>query len=291
MKTKLLMLIALIFTGTFVSATNYEKHTETIRKTLKFSSQSDRNLLILKNVQGFVKVEGYSGAEVQIEAEKTISAKSQSKLEQCIEEFELIFEEAGDRIFVYLKSPFILVKKYYYNIDYDIHNDNQDYQYKVNFTVKVPHKTSLKVSTINEGGVEITEVRGNTIEAANINGDLALKNIAGTTKASTINGNVTATYRENPSSASSFKTINGNITATFLENLSAEISMKTLNGEYYTNFTDVKRTAAKIEKNTGTSGKSTVYKVDKSTGISIGDGKVAMDFETLNGDIYLKKAE
>ncbi len=281
----------LIFTGTVATAINSEEITETIRKTLKFSGESDRNLLILKNIQGFVKVEGYNGNEVQIEAEKTISAKSQSKLEKGKEEFEIVFEEAGDHVFIYLKAPFIKVKKYDDKIEYDIHQDNQDYQYKVNFIVKVPYKTSLKVSTINEGDVEVTEVKGNNIEAANINGDLELKNIAGTTKASTINGDVNATYVENPSNASSFKTINGNITATFLENLSAEISMKTLNGEYYTNFTDVKRSAAKIEKNAEKSGKSTVYKVDKSTGISIGDGKVAMDFETLNGDIYLKKAE
>ena len=281
----------ILFITLYVEAVGLEKHTETIRKTLKFSGQSDRNLLILKNVQGFVKVEGYSGAEVQIEAEKTIHANNQNKLEQGLNEFKLMFEEAGDRIFVYLDAPFIQVKKYEDNVEYNIHHDNEDYQFKVNFTVKVPYRTSLKVATINEGDIEVREVRGNTMHVSNINGHLALENIEGMTKASTINGNITATYRENPSGASHYKTINGNITATFPDNLSADISMKTMNGEYYTNFPEVKHIASKMEKNEDKSGNRTVYKVDKSTGIRIGNGDVALDFQTLNGDIYIKESE
>ncbi len=269
----------------------YEKHTETIRKTLKFSGQSDRNVFILKNVQGFVKVEGYNGTEVQIEAEKSIHAKSQAKLEQALNEFKLLFEEAGDRIFVYLEAPFIKLKKTEDDVEYNIQHDAKDYQYKVNFTVKVPFNTSLKISTINEGSVEVASVHGKMLEASNINGDLALDNIEGITKASTINGNIKATYHASPPEASDYSTINGNITTIFPENLSADISMKTMNGEYYTNFTDVKRAATKVEKGSGKSGKGTVYKIDKSTGIRIGNGGIALDFQTINGNIYIKKAE
>lgn len=284
-------MFTLLFFNLYVEASGLEKHTETIRKTLKFTGQSNRNLLILKNVQGFVKVEGYNGTEVQIEAEKTIRANNQTKLDTGLNEFKLVFEEAGDRIFVYLEAPFIQVKKQDDNVEYNIHHDDKDYQYKVDFTVKVPYQTSLKVSTINEGDIEVKEVRGNTMNVSNINGHLAMENIEGATIANTINGNITANYVKSPSEASNYKTINGNITVTFPDNLSADISMKTMNGEYYTNFPNVSRIASKIEKNEDHSGNRTVYKVDKSTGIRIGNGDVALNFQTLNGDIYIKESE
>ncbi len=287
---KYLLLLSLIgFLSICQAAKDPEKRTEKISKTLKFSSQTGNNLLILKNVNGSVSIEGYDGQEIIIEAEKTIQAKNTSNLHKGWNELNLVFQEESNRIYIYLDAPFIKVKKETDNLEYQIHNDNEAYWYQVNYVVKVPAQISLNVSTINQGDVDIENVEGEQINASNINGSVTLNGIKGNAQASTINGELKVDFVVVPTRDSKFNTINGDIDVSFPKSLSADISMKTMNGEFYTDFPEVTLQAGKVEKNKSDSGRGTEFRIDKKTGIRIGNGGISLDFNTLNGNIYIRK--
>ncbi len=58
-----------------------QEHTEVIKKELQFSKISSNSLLTINNVNGNISVEGYSGKKILLEVKKTISGKTQTKLE------------------------------------------------------------------------------------------------------------------------------------------------------------------------------------------------------------------
>jgi DUF4097 and DUF4098 domain-containing protein YvlB len=122
-----------------------------------------------------------------------------------------------------------------------------------------------------------------------VNGAISISNAKGNTHAHTVNGNVEVSYRTNPTGQSSYYTINGEIKAIYQTNLSADLQFKSMNGEFFTDFPNAEILPAVAVKNQETRGGATVYKLDKITSVRIGTGGSNLKFETLNGDIYIKK--
>ena len=56
------------------------RESETIRRTLEFSSVGGTKTLELDNIQGSIRVTGYNGSNVEIVAEKRIRAESDERL-------------------------------------------------------------------------------------------------------------------------------------------------------------------------------------------------------------------
>src|SRR6185295_20051591 len=63
--------------------------TEKIIRELIFEKKALNNTLMVLNINGDVKVEGYEGDKVMIEVEKTIKGKTQARLEQGKLEIDL----------------------------------------------------------------------------------------------------------------------------------------------------------------------------------------------------------
>jgi len=169
-------------------------------------------------------------------------------------------------------------------------NDHRRIEYRCNlaFTVKVPFNTNLRVSTINNGDVTVKDVTG-SLHVSNINGGIEIINAKGTTHANTINGDLTVNYLSNPPEASTFYTLNGKLTATFQPNFSADLEFKTMNGAYYTDFPDVEVLPSKVSITQNKKGDGTIYRINKNSDVRIGAGGKLFKFETLNGNIYIKK--
>jgi DUF4097 and DUF4098 domain-containing protein YvlB len=123
----------------------------------------------------------------------------------------------------------------------------------------------------------------------NVNGAIAVTGAKGTTRAHTVNGGVSVSYIGLPQGASSYYTINGEIKVTYPENLSADLQFKSMNGEFFTDFPTVEILPAKITKNQESKNGATIYKLNKITEVRIGSGGNSLKFETLNGNIYIKK--
>ncbi|HEY4061313.1 MAG TPA: hypothetical protein VGM30_05410 [Puia sp.] len=249
-------------------------------------SKSPGSVLCIYNFSGFIKVEGYSGDKVLLEIDKTISADDTADLEVGKKEVRLEFEQREDSIIGYIADPWDMRPRKRYNRwneDRDIH-----YRFNLEFTIKVPFSMNLVVSTINRGAITVKDVAGN-MRVNNVNGPVTVTQAKGVIMANTVNGAVNVSYVSNPPAASSYRTVNGNITVSYQPGLSADLQFKSMNGSYYTDFPQVEILPPMILRNTEKGDNGVVYKISARTAVRVGAGGLTHHFETLNGNIYIKK--
>jgi len=260
---------------------------EQIVKEYTLKQNAASSTLAIYNLNGDIKVEGYSGDKVVLEVDKTISGKTTEILEQGKAEFKVMFEQNEDSVIVYILEPHDTRP----NRNWRGYNDKRriEYRYNLDFKVKVPYSMNLHVSTVNGGDVSVADV-GGTLHSYNVNGKITLKNAKGSTEVRTINGNVEANYTAIPPGQSTYKTLNGDIKISYPASLSADCEFKTFQGEFYTDFENIESLPVKVVKNQEQKGdKTTVYKLNTETSIRIGNGGKLFRFETFNGNIYIKK--
>jgi hypothetical protein len=232
-------------------------------------------------------VEGYSGNKVVLDMDKTITADDDKNLEIGKKEFKLAFGQDNDSIIAYISSPNDSRPRRHWQFNDD--RNDVEYNYNVDFTVKVPAGMNLHISTINDGIITVNNVSGN-LHVNNVNEQIEIKNARGTTYAHTVNGNVSVTYLNNPPEASSYYTINGDINVNYQSDLSADLQFKSMNGDFYTDFPTAQLLPAAISKEKEKKGEGFVYKLNTSTAVRFGKGGKTFKFETLNGNVYIKKS-
>jgi hypothetical protein len=269
----------------YLPATSQE-FKEHVSKEFALSKDAGSTVVSVYNVDGPVRVEGYSGNKVVMEIDKTISAETNAELETGKKEFRLEFEQSADSITAYIAGPYDSRPKRHWR-NRDDRNDI-DYRYSLAFVIKVPFGMNLNLSTVNNGVIKVKDVAG-TLHVNNINGAIDIEGAKSTTWAHTINGDLTVSYLRNPREASSFNTLNGKLTVAFQPDLSADLQFKSMNGEFFTDFPGAEALPAKAVKEQQTRNGETVYKLNKLTTVRIGAGANTLKFETLNGNIYIKK--
>ena len=288
MKTNMIILLCLPL------MVNAQTFTDKITLELKFEKVSTSNTLILANINGSMKVQGYDGDKILIEAERTIKAKTDARLEQGKKEMQLQQIDRVDTLIIYVgggcnhfgyRSNRRHNHGWSYNWDCDKGDCNPPYDYTFNFTVKVPSGINVEVSTVNDGNVTVENVKGK-VKAENVNGAIHLSALAGQTYASTINGDVDVEYSRNPSQDSRYYSLNGDINALFVKGLAANVSFKSFNGDLYTNVQNLESMPAVIEKKQDKEG--TNLKIGGNR-FKVGNGGALLDFETFNGDVIVKE--
>jgi len=269
--------------------TNAQEFKEHISKQFTPQNAANVTTLAIYNIEGSIKVEGYSGDKVIMEIDKTIYAKNNDVLEQGKKEVELGFDQKSDTIWAYIAEPWdSRPHEWRYSDDEWRNRRHIDYRYAFEYTVKVPYNMNVHVSTVNKGEVIIADVAG-ILSAHNVNGAITIKNAKNTTVAHTINGALTVNYLEVPPANSSYYTLNGTLTVTYPASLNADLSFKSMNGGFYTDFDKVEVLPARVTKSTEKHGDGTTYKIEKDNDIRIGNGGKMFKFETLNGNVYIKK--
>ncbi len=299
MRTQITLLWILICGITFG-----QSHTEKLTREFSFEQVSQSNTMIIANINGSVSVTGYTGSKIVVEIEKTIKAKTEQRLEKGKRELTIGVIDRADTIILYLNglcNTFGQGKKNNWNRkrnagwgydwngcdDDENWRDNEGYDFKVNFTVKVPQGVNVHVSTVNDGDIDVENIQ-RTVVADNINGSIRLKNIAGATHANTINGDVDISYTKNPDQDCRYYSLNGDINAHFKKGLSANLSFESFNGDLYTNVAKLESLPVHVQKDTKSD--RTRYKLSGNR-FKIGAGGIHLDFETFNGNAYVKELE
>jgi hypothetical protein len=278
-----------ILSGLVFSCTNAPaqdlKFKEKIQKEFTVSPNS---VLAVYNIDGFIKVEGYAGNKVLMEIDKTISAKTKESFEEGKAEFKLEFEQKGDSIVAYIAEPWDS-RPNRNNNKWRNNHRNIEYNSKLNFTIKVPNSVNLRISTVNDGDIDVANVDG-VIRANNVNGAITLKNVKNANDVHTINGDVNINFTALPPDNAQFYTLNGDLRVTLPANLSADCELKTFQGEFFTDFENVEKLPSKITKIVKENDGGTTHKLSKGDAIRIGNGGKILKFETFNGNIYIKKS-
>ena len=63
-----------------------------------------------------------------------------------------------------------------------------------------------------------------------------------------------------------------------------------MNGEFYTDFPNAEVLPSTVTKTQKENDHGTTYKLNKNTAVRIGNGGKTFKFETLNGNIYIKRS-
>ncbi|MEX1238723.1 MAG: hypothetical protein WEB30_03370 [Cyclobacteriaceae bacterium] len=293
MKTRILLLVLIL--GPAAYAQNFS---ETISKELTFEKKSPDNALMIANIFGNVKVVGHEGQKILLEVKRSIYAKTDARLEKGKQEVQLGIIDRADTIIVYVSDGCNQFRKrsnrsgqsnrhdrgWGYHSEWQ-NNCHVDYDYKMDFTLKVPASLHLLVSAINDGDVTVENING-IVKAGNINGSIRLTNLKSEADAHTINGDVDIEYAQNPGKDCRFYTLNGDINASFQPGLSANMSFESFNGSFYTNLNSLETLPVKVEK--ATKGDGIKYKINGNR-YQIGRGGAMLDFETFNGNVYVKE--
>src|SRR5437899_9116616 len=102
--TTSLLLLVLAATGWSQSRFGL-RESETIGRTLEFSSDGGTKTLELDNIQGSIRVTGYNGSNVEMVAEKRIRAESDERLQAAKKEVRLDITDKSSTIEIYVDQP------------------------------------------------------------------------------------------------------------------------------------------------------------------------------------------
>ena len=261
-------------------------------QTDRFQSPNNNTQIIqIANINGDIKVEGYQGTEVMITADRSIKANRQQDLQDARQRIQLGKITRGDTVIYYIKglcSTFDNKARWKkqrqpWSYNWNRCDKSNEVDYQFDFKVRVPANTSLILSTVNEGDVEVTNVSGN-MDICNVNGSISMSQIAGNVYAHTINGDVTADFTRQPSDYNYFYTLNGDIEVNYPEMLHADMTFKSYNGDFFTNVNQLEHQPMKLETNDKEG-----FKVSTVSLIRLNDGGPRLEFETFNGNVYLKE--
>ena len=248
--------------------------------TVPLTDPNKPGTLRVNLVNGSIKVTGYSGKEVVIDA--TVEAytgpsKGKGKPDELATGMKKLSTRGGIEITAEERNNNIKVS-------------SQFMKRAIELSIKVPQQFSLTVGTVNHGDIVIENVTG-VLEISNVNGAIHLNNVAGSAVATTVNGEVKANFKtvtaENPMA---FTSLNGRIDVTFPASAKFNAKLKSDHGEIYSDFdVDVDKTEPKSTKVT----KDGMYKVsidDWIQGKVNGGGSEVM-MKNMHGNIYIRKAK
>jgi hypothetical protein len=247
--------------------------TETL--TVPLSNPGKTYTLKVHVLSGSIKVTGYDGKDIIVNA--TPNAEEDGDDREPAEKgmkristgggFEVTAKEADNNVTVSSGS----IEK---RIDLDL---------------KVPQDVKLKLGTVNEGVVSVSNIKGE-IEVNNVNDDIELSEISGSAVANTVNGNVIVVFTSvDPQASMAFSTLNGDVKVTFPAATKANLKLKSDMGDVYSDFEiDIDKTPSKTEKTS----EPGMYKVKKDNWVygKINGGGPEMIFKNMHGDIYVKKS-
>jgi DUF4097 and DUF4098 domain-containing protein YvlB len=224
--------------------------------------------LAFDNPKGSVKITGYDGQVILVNAVQRFSGNGKQgntgmhKIER--KAFDISAEEKNNQVSLVCMS------------------NNKT----VDFDIKIPRKFSLKVSSFDNGKIEIIHVSGN-VEADNPFGDITLDNVAGSAVLNSVNGKIKAIFNAvDPASPMMFTSLEGNIELYFPEKVNANLKLRSENGDLFSEF-NIKPIRRQTEVRKSVQG--SVYSLEDWTVGMLNNGGPEYFVSTFNGNIYLKK--
>lgn len=222
-------LLLAIIVGLFVttSSASAEKYSRT---ETKFFNISPNGSVVVDNVNGTIKVEGWDKNQVSLEVTKTVRAGSSEEADEYFSDLRVDIKSDGD---------FLEVKTHY---PHDFGGGFFDWLFNggsrygsVDYVLKVPSNVRLNVGSTN-GSVRVREVIGK-VKAHSTNGRIDLEDVGGMVEGNTTNGAITARISDKVELRQlDLGTTNGGISVYCPEDINADIHAHTTNGGIHTDF-------------------------------------------------------
>ncbi len=213
---------------------------ETVERTATLGSGGR---VVVETTNGSIKVESWSGSEVQVTARKKARADDSSRARELLSEIEIHVEERGGEVRIEADMPSSGMGSGWF----------RDESATVSFQIKMPADAELEARSRN-GSIEAREIGGRTrlrtsngsIKAFGVDGALQVESSNGSIKAYDVNGPVNASTNNGRITAEvttddlpegfRMKTTSGAIELELDAGVAASISARTRNGSVSTDF-------------------------------------------------------
>jgi hypothetical protein len=243
--------------------------------TVPLSNPGKPGRLKAKLNNGSVKVVGYDGKEVIVEA-STVSRKEDEDRETAAAGMKRINTNA-----------FALEVQENDN-EVEIHTDS--HRRKIDLTIRVPRNFSLKVGSVHDGYVSVENVNG-VMEVSNVHGKITLTNVSGSVVANTVHGDILVTFKDVAANTPmAFTTLHGDVDVSFPNNAKFSTKIKSDRGDIFTDFDmAIDNSKPKVEQKSS----SGTYRVSIDEWVygKINGGGPEMLFKNMHGNIYIRKGK
>jgi hypothetical protein len=265
------------------AARNWNKEA---RDAIRHTFTNDKTLDV-NDVDGTIEVIGDNGNTIRVEGEEIIKGYDQQAIDHARRDVKLDINERDGVAQLYVNGPFRSNNGGASdNHGFHDHYDGHEYETTFNFTIRVPRNTALELRNVN-GEIKTQDTRGK-FNVHGVNGSVSMTGVAGSGTLNTVNGRTTVAFSESPRETCDFKTVNGAIEASFPPNFAADLRLKTLNGGAFTDFDSTALIPKTSEARENSRGRY-VYRINHTSSLRIGAGGPELNFETVNGDIRIKK--
>jgi len=159
----------------------------------------------------------------------------------------------------------------------------------IDFTIEMPSRANLKLSTLNEGAIVVENIDGD-IEVNNMNESVTLTNVGGSVVANAHNGKLKVVMtRISPDRAMAFTTFNGTVDVTLPSTVKANLKLRSDHGEIFTDFDVQTRPASTSSPSQrGPDGRIHID-VNQSIQGTVNGGGPEFELRSFNGNIYVRK--
>ncbi len=253
--------------------------TDTEQIVVPLSSPNQIGLLHVSLINGSIKVTGYNGKDV------IINAKSREiEKKDCDCPSEKPKEISGMKRIAGSSMELTATEE-----NNKVTISSNSWKNAIDLEIKVPFSFNLKLRTVNYGIVRVEGLSGE-MEINNTNDDVELIEISGSVVVNSVNGLIKVSFKQiSENTPMAFTTLNGNVDITLPANTKFKAKMKSDRGEIYSDFDmDIEKTAVKADKSNGSN-----FKVSLDNWVvgKVNGGTTEFLFKNMNGDILLRKGK
>jgi hypothetical protein len=305
MKRRILCVIVILLAAGIGA---YAQQAKTDRVTVPLSNPGKPGIVEVSLMMGSIKVVGYEGKEVIVEAtprDKNIKHSQKTTGIASIvpppprppRPAYYIGDKDKDKEKEQKDKAAGMKRIPIENTGLTIEEDNntvtievESWRRAVDLSIRVPYATSLKLEGTNLGEISVENVNGE-IEVENVNGGIKLANVGGTVVANSTNGSINAVLNKvNPDKPLSFATFHGDIDITLPADVKATLKIKSTQGEVFSDFDiALKSVPVKPEETSTKEGGKYRIELDRSVYGTINGGGAELKLQNFSGDIYLRK--
>ncbi|MFK7958774.1 MAG: hypothetical protein AB8B96_21980 [Lysobacterales bacterium] len=157
---------------------------------------------------------------------------------------------------------------------------------RVRVVARVPVNANLDLSTVNDGVIEVDNIRGE-LDLRNVNGPITATGITGSVIAESVNENIRIELDAlTEGNAVALTSVNGDLSVGLPAKTGAEIHIDTARGEIYSDF-EVEVVPTKPMVDRKREGRGVKVKVESVITAKVAGGGPVIKLKTLNGDIQL----
>jgi len=273
--------LAVLFCGIVFATPTFGQQSNADKVTVPLTDPSRPVFLKIGLVSGGITVKGYSGKEVVVEAhsqpsdddEEEDNAPKRKGLKRIPNTSTGLTVEEDDNTV-------------------SVGNSGRWGTRKIDLDIQVPVNCSMKLSTVNDGNISVSNVHGE-LDVNNTNGSVTLKEISGSVVAHALNGDILVTMNEvNPDKPMSFSSLNGEIDVTLPSTVKASLQISDEQGEVYSDFDmQMEKSKPVVEESPAKKGGRYKVTLDKGMKGTINGGGQEIQFKNFNGNIYIRKGK